>query len=385
MARIRGDLRVLGIANLLQALSLNKAEGHLTIWQDPLRKVIQMSPKGMRLLSAGSRRTHPLGEILIRTGKITHAQLDDILEEQRRSGSRLGDVVSRRGILSPGDIENALKEQISEEIYDLFTWSEASFEFVEAPASAAPPDGGPLSEVILDANVMSVMLEAARRADELSRIQTRIPDLRMIPERQPDQFIPLDDPEMDRAALEAVLPLVDGERSVERIISESLFPKFAVLRTLYELAQRDAVRFKDRKSSGSTFRRVVLPAPARAGSPGRTLLLLSDLPNFRTALSVCLRSAGYEVIEGHSSSDFQDLLSRHPADAIILDVSVEADNGLALCARLRQATRVPFIALSGNTSRQAVLNAIQSGARHVLVKPIKEDLLLERISNVLKG
>ena len=138
MARIRGDLRVLGIANLLQALSLNKAEGHLTIWQDPLRKVIQMSPKGMRLLSAGSRRTHPLGEILIRTGKITHAQLDDILEEQRRSGSRLGDVVSRRGILSPGDIENALKEQISEEIYDLFTWSEASFEFVEAPASAYP-------------------------------------------------------------------------------------------------------------------------------------------------------------------------------------------------------------------------------------------------------
>jgi len=384
MGRIRGDLRVLGIANLLQALSLNKAEGFLTLWQDPQRKVIQMGPAGMRLVTAGGRRTHPLGEIMIRTGKITHAQLEDILEEQRRSGSRLGEVVAHRGILSPADIENALKEQISEEIYDLFTWSEAAFEFVEAPGAPLPADGGPLSEVTLDANVMSVMLEAARRADELSRIQTQIPDLRLIPERQLDQFVPLDDPELDKAALEAILPLLDGERSVERIIQDSLFPKFAVLRVLYELVQRGAIKLKDRKS-GSTLRRVLSPATPRPPAQGRTLLLLSDLPNFRTALSVCIRSAGYEVIEGHNSSDLKDLLGRSPADAIILDVSVETDNGVSLCTRLRQTTRIPFIVLSGNTSRQAVLNAAQSGARYVLIKPIKEDLLLERISNVLKG
>jgi len=29
--------------------------------------------------------------------------------------------------------------------------------------------------------------------------------------------------------------------------------------------------------------------------------------------------------------------------------------------------------------------ALQCGAKYVLVKPFKEDLLLERISNVLKG
>lgn len=380
MARVRGDLRVMGIANLLQALSLNKAEGFLTIWQDPMRKVIQLGPSGMRLVSAGARRAHPLGEILIRTGKITHAQLEEILEEQRRTGARLGDLVSRRGILSAGDIENALKEQISEEIYDLFTWSEASFEFVEAPGAAPPADGSPLSEVTLDANVMSVMIEAARRADELARIQTRIPDLRVVPELL-DQPVPMNDPDLDRAALEAVLPLIDGERSVDRIIEESLFPKFAVLRTLYDLAQRGAIKLRDRKS-GSTLRRVLPPRPA---PPGRTLLLLSDLPNFRTALSVCIRSAGYEVVEGHSSSDLKDILSRKTVDAIILDVSVETDSGLALCSRLREQARAPFIVLSGNTSRQAVLNAIQCGARYVLIKPIKEDLLLDRISNVLKA
>ncbi len=384
MGRIRGDLRVIGIANLLQALSLNKAEGLLTIWQGEQRKVIQLGPCGMRLVGAGARRIHPLGEILIRTGKITHGQLEEILEEQRRSGARLGEIVSRRGLLSSGDIENALKEQISEEIYDLFSWSGASFEFLEAPSSSAPPDGGPLSEVMLDANVMSVMLEAARRADELSRIQARIPDMRLIPERLPDQAVPMDDPELDRSALEAILRLIDGERSVERIIQDSMFPKFAVLRTLYGLIQRGAIKLKDRRS-GSTLRRVAAPAPARPPPRGRTILLLSDLPNFRTALSVCIRGAGYEVIEGHSASDLKDLLSRYQVDAIVLDVSVETDNGLGLCTRIRQTAKAPFIVLSGNTSRQAVLNAVQCGARHVLIKPIKEDVLLERIANVLKA
>jgi len=248
---------------------------------------------------------------------------------------------------------------------------------VEAPGTAPPGEGSPLSEITLDANVMSVMLEAARRADELNRIQKGIPDLRLVPERTGPAAIP-PDPDLDRATVEALLPLIDGERSVERLIQDSLFPKFTVLRILYALLQKGMIRLRERKGSG-TLRRVGPPAA------GRRILLLSDLPNFRTALSVCLRSAGYEVLEGHSSGDLADLVSRNPVDAILLDTSVEADGGAALCARLRNLTRTPFLVLTGNTRRPAVLGAIQSGARHVLVKPVREDLLLDRLSNVLKG
>lgn len=383
MGKVRGDVRVFGIANLLQSLSLNKCEGYLTVQQDAQRKVIQFGPAGMRLVSAGARRSHPLGEILLRSGKITHAQLDDILSEQRRSGVRFGDVVARRGILSAEDIQNALREQISEEIYDLFTWTDATFEFTEAAGGPAPEDEGPLAEVTVDANVMSVMLEAARRADELSRIQAVIPDLRFVPERI-EVPVALDEPGLDRAALEAILPLVDGQRSVARIIEESLYPKFTVLRTLYGLAQRGAVKLRDVRGETISRRRLVPLAGRPAPRAVRSVLLLSDLPNFRTALSVCLRSAGYEVIEGFSSANLPELLGRYAVDAIVLDVSIETDNGLALCRRLRESTPVPFIVLSGNTSKQAVINAIQAGARYVLVKPVREDLLLERISHLLK-
>jgi CheY-like chemotaxis protein len=382
MAKIRGEVRVLGLANLFQALSMAKCEGYLSVFLDTQRKVIQFGPGGMRLVSAGARRSHPLGEILIRTGKITREQLDTILAQQRQTGRRLGEVVAKLGILSEADIENALREQISEEIYDLFAWTDATFEFAEASGAPPPPDGGPLSELTLDANVMSVMVEAARRADELARIQTAIPDVRLIAERL-DKPVPLDDPELDRAALEALLPLIDGERTVERLIQDSLFPKFTVLRTLYGLVQKGAIKLRDRRTG--TLRRVVSVNAVRTPSRRRTVLLLSDLPNFRTALAVCIRSAGFDVIEGHSSADFADLMTRHRVDAIVLDVSVETDNGLGLCGKLRDVAKVPFIVLSGNTSKQAVINAVQCGARYVLIKPVREDLLLERILNLLKA
>ncbi len=382
MGKIRGDVKVLGVANLLQMLSLNKSEGYLAIEQDKQKKVIHFGPAGMRLMHAGSRRRHPLGEILVRTGRLTHAQLEEILEEQARTGQRFGEVVARRGVIAESDIEGALREQAAEEIYDLFTWSASTFEFTEAPG-ADPPEDGPLSYVTLDSNVMSVMLEAARRADEMARIQVQIPDLKLVVERL-DKPVPMDSPEIDRAALEAILPLIDGDRSINQLVNDSLFPKFGVLRTLYALLQTGAIKLRERKS-GITVRRAPGWAAQRPAPRGRSVLLLSDLPNFRTALSVCIRSAGLDVIEGQSSTDVGDLLSRYRVDVIVLDISIETDNGLALCGRLREMATVPYIVLSGNTSKQAVINAVQAGARSVLIKPVKESLLLERISNVLKG
>src|SRR5262245_8487344 len=98
MGQIKGDVEVLGISNLLQMLSMAGCEGCHTIVLEGQRKVINFSDDGIRLVS-GARRTNPLGEILLRTGKITRDQLDELLAEQRRTGTPLGEIVSRRAIL----------------------------------------------------------------------------------------------------------------------------------------------------------------------------------------------------------------------------------------------------------------------------------------------
>src|SRR5215467_13131892 len=108
MGEIRGDVEVLGISNLLQMLSLNGCKGFLTIQLEGQRKIIHFLQEGIRLVS-GARRTNPLGEILIRTGKITRDQLDELLAEQRRTGTALGELVSTRNILDQSVIASALR------------------------------------------------------------------------------------------------------------------------------------------------------------------------------------------------------------------------------------------------------------------------------------
>jgi len=386
MGQIKGDVEVLGISNLLQTLSMAGCKGYLTIFQEAQKKVINFQDEGIRLVS-GARRTNPLGEILMRTGKITRDQLDELLAEQRRTATPLGEIVARRGILDQAVIHSALREQVAEEIYDLFTWTGATFMFTEAVAGAPAGDPSPLASVLLDANVMSLMIEAARRVDELARIQSVIPDVRLVAERL-ELPASLDDPGLDRNAIEDILPLVDGERSVGHIIEESLFPKFTVLRTLYGLAQRGVIKIKDR-GEGTTgphtvIRRPVTPSEERGNASGRSVMLVSELPTFRQALALFIRSAGFDVIESRPNDDTQDFM-RRAADVAVIDVPLETEDGLLFCKLLRDKMKVPFIVLAGNTSKQAINNALQCGAKYVLVKPFKEDLLLERIANVLKG
>jgi CheY-like chemotaxis protein len=384
MRKVAGDLELFGIANLLQMLSTAQCQGYLTISKGDEKKVIEFFPGGIRLVS-GVRRTNPLGEILVRTGTITSDQLDELLGEQQTAGKRLGDLVVDRALLSREELESALREQVAEEIYDLFTWGESAFEFVEPSPEGTPKDEGPLAQVVLDANVMSIMLEAARRMDELAKIRSVIPDERLVP-KQVELPVSFEDLGLDRRAVEEILPLADGERSIDRIIERSLYPKFTVLRTLCGLAERGMLKIRDRgdfEGSVTVIGKSPKPQGRDQSAPGRTVLVLSELSTFRAALAWYLRNEGYSVLEGSSVDSTSESLCRECVDAIVLDISIESDDALAVCDQLRKLSGRPFILLSSNTSRKAMANALQSGARHVLVKPLKEALLSQRISELI--
>jgi CheY-like chemotaxis protein len=381
--KVAGDLEVFGIANLLQMLSSAECHGFLTIAKGDDRKVIQFSPGGIHLVR-GVRHTNPLGEILIRNGTLTRDRLGKLLEEQQKTGTRLGDLVVAAGILSSESLVAALREQVAEEIYDLFTWSDSTFEFVESLADPSTEDQGPLADVALDANVMSIMIEASRRMDELERIRAVIPDNRLVPQ-QVQLPVTIDDLELDRHAVEEILPLADGVRSIDRIIEESLHPKFTVLRTLYGLTERGILKIRDKREFQGPVT-ILGRAPRRGaaggGGPGHTILLLSELGTFRAAIAWYLKNAGYLVLEGTGWDASAQSLCQERADAIIFDVSIESDDALAACQQIKLVYKKPLILLTSNSSGKALSNARQSGATYVFVKPLKETLLVERLSEL---
>jgi CheY-like chemotaxis protein len=380
MRRVAGDLDVFGISNLLQMLSGAGSHGLLTISKGAEKKVIQFLPGAIRLLS-GVRRTNPLGEILVRTGILTPERLSELLVQQKSSGQRLGDLVVDLQILSRETLESALREQVAEEIYELFTWADTSFEFIETLEEPSLADQGPLAGVRLDANMMSLMIEAARRMDELERIRAVIPDERLVP-HQVELPVTFDDLGLERRAVEEILPLADGNRSIDRIIEESLYPRFTVLRTLYGLSERGILKIRDQRQVEGP----VTVIGRRANSPGERprgkILVVSQLETFRAALTWFLRNEGYNMVESSGWDSKAESLCQECLSAVVLDVSMESDDALSVCERLRNMN-IPFIILSSNASRKAMSNALRSGARCVLLKPLKESLLAERLSELL--
>ena len=380
MRRVGGDLDVFGISNLLQMLSSAESHGMLTISKGSEKKVIQFTPGGIRLVS-GVRRTNPLGEILVRSGVLTQEGLTELLGEQRRSGRRLGDMVVDMGILPRETLDSALREQVAEEIYELFTWTDTAFEFVETLEDPPAEKQGPLAGVRLDANMMSLMIEAARRMDELERIRAVIPDERLIPQ-QIALPVSFDDLGLERRAVEEILPLADGKRSIDKIVEDSLYPKFTVLRTLYGLSERGILKIRDQKSEGP----VTVIGRRRSGGtekPAGKILVVSELDTFRAALAWFLKNEGYTVVEGKGWDSGVESLCRECVSAVVLDVSMESDDSIAVCEKLRNLTKIPFIVLSGNGSKKAMANAVRSGARCVLLKPLKETVLAERLAELL--
>jgi CheY-like chemotaxis protein len=383
MARLQGELDLIGIDTLFQALASRSVEGYLEVRRGEQRVVLALSSSGIRLVS-GARRIKPLGEILVRAGKLTKEQLDAMLADQQSSSTPLGELVVQRGILPKSVIDSALRKQVAEEISDLFSWTGASFEFHLMSEASPPPDDWPRSAIVLDGNVVSLMLEAARQTDELQQIRALIADDRLIPILTELPGV-LEDSGLDLPAVEEIVPLVDGERSVEDILEASLHPKFTVLRTLFGLVMCQVLKIRDRgrrdgpatvlirKRSGETdFRRK------------RVVLVLSSSSSFSGGIAFLLRHSGYTVIEDGLSREPAELLASHPeTQAVVADVALDAAEGRDYCRKLKEATSVPLIVITGNVGPSLARHSLESGARFVLPKPLDEARLLERLAELL--
>jgi hypothetical protein len=127
-----------------------------------------------------------------------------------------------------------------EEICELFTWQRGTFKFEKAENGAALEDG-PFGRFAPDCDITTISIEAARWADELPRIKAAIPDLRQVP--QTTGFPgPLAESPYGAEAVDDILRLIDGQRSVFQILHLSLFPRFIVLQVLCSLCQQRVIR-----------------------------------------------------------------------------------------------------------------------------------------------
>jgi two-component system, OmpR family, response regulator len=114
------------------------------------------------------------------------------------------------------------------------------------------------------------------------------------------------------------------------------------------------------------------------------ILIVDDAREIRDMVQEYLSGEGFRVSTAHDGADMRDVLSRSPADLVILDLMLPGEDGLTLARLLRSQSGVGIIILTGRGETVDRIIGLEMGADDYLPKPFHLRELLARVKSVLR-
>jgi len=236
---IKGSLREASLPDVLQLLSMGKKTGCLAVTHRNNFGYIYFDKGRISYASIVNRRDR-IGDLLVKAGSITAEQLQKAIDAQgKQREKRVGDLLVDLGSITRDALHEHVRVQIEEAVYLLFTWNEGTFNF-EAEVHPERQD------LLVSINPESLLLEGARRVDEWSLIEKKIPSFDMVFDADWRKLAASDLPLTTEQ--QTVLQHVDGRRDVTAIIESSGLVEFDVGKALYGLVTAGLVHRLGRTS-----------------------------------------------------------------------------------------------------------------------------------------
>ena len=233
---IEGPLQDIGIHDVFQLLDLARKSGRLTVRSTARGNEGRVYfDKGAVVHATMRDNPHTLGALLKKAGKISEKEMELASQAQKDGDTRLlGEILIAQGAVTRRDVDKYMRLQIENVVFDLFSWNEGTFSFAD----------GTDDDVRIDASVRvsieSLLMEGARRIDEWSRMNDRIPGAHVVPRlaqvrQESDSYIDL------RPAEWEVLTLIDGKHSLRDIAAELAVSEFEVAKTVYGMLSSELI------------------------------------------------------------------------------------------------------------------------------------------------
>ena len=222
-----GNLKTISFPDILQLLATGKKTGILEISTKARQKEIAFSEGAIIFASSINSSEDLFGNLLLKRGKISKDDLERAIIMHKQTGRQLGTTLVDMNLFEKEEIIECLKLQIEEIVYNLFSWDEGDFKFIE---NASPRN----AKFTIELNTMNVIMEGTRRIDEWVEIQKVLPpdDIKIILTTSPKS-------KKDEIKLSIdefrILSLINGERTLPDIIQASPIGEFVTYRGLYRL------------------------------------------------------------------------------------------------------------------------------------------------------
>ncbi len=223
---IKGSLEEASLPDVLQLLSMGQKTGRLSVTDWTNLGYIYVDSGRITYATLVNRRDR-LGDILQKSGKITEQQLTQALRLQEVDrDKKLGEALVEIRAIDRSELEHHMRVQIEEAAYFLFTWRRGNFTFEKG----VQPEG---QDFLVSIEPESLLLEGARRTDEWTLVEKKIPSFDLVFKLNTERLESSDNSLTDQQT--KLVPLLDGTRNVASLVDESGMVEFDVGKALYEL------------------------------------------------------------------------------------------------------------------------------------------------------
>jgi len=117
------------------------------------------------------------------------------------------------------------------------------------------------------------------------------------------------------------------------------------------------------------------------------LLLVEDDKELLNYAKLKLQKT-YQIITASNGKQAFDLAIQNLPDIVISDISMPKMNGRQLCMNLKnkiETCHIPVVLLTGLSSKQNIIQGLDSGADEYITKPVDFDLLIRKIDGILEN
>lgn len=118
-----------------------------------------------------------------------------------------------------------------------------------------------------------------------------------------------------------------------------------------------------------------------------TILLAEDEQDIRDLLTITLQLGGHDVTAKKNGAELVDVIEEIMPDLVLLDVRMPRMTGYEACEAIKandKVKHVPVVFLSAKGQEAEVQAGLDAGAIDYILKPFAPDLLLGRVSEILK-
>lgn len=114
------------------------------------------------------------------------------------------------------------------------------------------------------------------------------------------------------------------------------------------------------------------------------IIIIEDTDSIREELKTFLGRYGYDVVAPVNFENIIEDIEKEKANLILLDINLPVFDGYYICREVRKKSDVPIIIVTSRDSEVDELMSMNLGADDFITKPYNTQILLARISSILK-